>query len=117
MDCHRKLRVWRHAGDVIDLVYRLTRSLPSEELFVATAQMRRAARSVQNNIAEGNARYGKREMRQFLRIAVGSLAEIDSMVAKLDDLYELDGTLVTSILLLRRKTNSALFKMIHNEGR
>ena len=102
---------------MIDVVYKLTRSLPSEELFVATAQLRRAAWSVQNNIAEGHARFGGKDMRRFLRIAVGSLAEVDSMVAKLQELYELDANVTSEIELLRRKINAGLFGMMNHGQR
>ena len=90
MNSHRQLAVWRHAGKLIDASYELTGSLPAQERFVATPQLRRAAWSVQNNIAEGHARFGGREMRRFLRIAIGSLAEVDSMVCKLQEMYGLN---------------------------
>ena len=117
VNSHRKLAVWHHAGDLIDLACQISRLLPAEELYVATAQLRRAAWSVQNNIAEGNARFGRNEMRRFLRIAVGSLAEVDSMVAKLQDLYDLDTEIVDGVEMLRRKINAGLFKLIDGDGR
>lgn len=59
MNLHRRLEVWNMAGELIRLVYQLTKSLPKDERFVATPQLRRAAWSIQNNIAEGNARLGR----------------------------------------------------------
>ena len=53
MNGHQKLEVWQLVGKLIDVVYDLTRVLPLEEKYAASTQIRRAAWSVQNNIAEG----------------------------------------------------------------
>jgi four helix bundle protein len=112
MDGHRKLIVWRSAGDLIRLVYRVTKSLPPEEKYVATAQMRRAAWSVQNNIAEGNARFGPREMRRFLDCSLASLAEVDSMRCTLPTLYELDQRALIEMDAVRRRVNAGIFALL-----
>jgi len=59
MDGHTKLPLWQAARRLVGEIYALTRELPAEERFVAVAQLRRAAWSVSNNIAEGNARRGR----------------------------------------------------------
>jgi four helix bundle protein len=112
MNSHRRLAVWSHAGELIDVSYELTRALPADERYVATPQLRRAAWSVQNNIAEGHARFGRKERRRFLRIAIGSLAEVDSMVCKLHELYDLDIEIVSAVESLRRRINAGLFRMM-----
>jgi four helix bundle protein len=62
-------------------VYSLTRSFPDDERFGLISQMRRAAVSVPSNIAEGQARQGRKEFVQFLSHAEGSLAELDTQLA------------------------------------
>jgi four helix bundle protein len=62
-------------------VYSLTRTFPEDEKFGLIAQMRRAAVSVPSNIAEGQARQGRKEFVQFLSHAEGSLAELDTQLA------------------------------------
>lgn len=54
----------------------MTKNFPKEETFGITSQIRRAALSVPTNIAEGYGRQGRKELRQFANIALGSLAEV-----------------------------------------
>ena len=61
-------------------IYKLTERLPGEEKFGLVSQMRRAAISIPCNIAEGAARKGKKEFRNFLSIAQGSLSELDTQL-------------------------------------
>jgi len=61
-------------------IYAMTRAFPADERFGLTAQMRRAVVSVPSNIAEGQARHGRREFVQFLSHAEGSLAELDTQL-------------------------------------
>jgi four helix bundle protein len=112
MDGHRKLEVWKQAGDLIRVVYRLTADLPVEERYVAASQMRRAAWSVQNNIAEGNARVGRRELKRFLDCALSSLAEVDSMRCTLPTVYEIDEQQLQDIDSLRRSITAGVFALL-----
>lgn len=59
-------------------VYALTKTFPREEVFSLTAQMRRAATSIPANIAEGFGRAQRKSFIQFLRIAQGSLKELET---------------------------------------
>jgi len=77
---YKELIAWRKAMDLVVEVYRVTRSFPGDELYGLTSQLRRAAVSVPSNIAEGQARYSRREFCHFLTIARGSLAEIETQV-------------------------------------
>jgi len=61
-------------------VYRHTQSFPRQETYGLTNQLRRAAVSVASNIAEGQGRLSKREFRQFLGQARGSLIEMETQV-------------------------------------
>jgi four helix bundle protein len=75
---YRDLRVWQEAMDLAEVCYRTTRGFPKEELYGITSQVRRAAASVAANIAEGHGRDGRGEFVQFLRVAQGSLKELET---------------------------------------
>jgi four helix bundle protein len=75
---HRELIVWQRAMTVVEGVYRLTSGYPREELFGLTSQMRRAAVSIPANIAEGHGRGTRAAYASFLRIARGSLRELET---------------------------------------
>jgi len=77
---YRDLLVWQKGIDLSKAVYAATgeRTFPKEERYGLTAQIRRAAISVPSNIAEGQARRSTKEFVQFLYVAKGSLAELDT---------------------------------------
>ncbi|MBK9291987.1 MAG: four helix bundle protein [Bacteroidetes bacterium] len=74
----RDLDVWKKSMELSVDIYRITQSFPSTELYGLTSQLRRAAVSVASNIAEGSGRHSTKEFLQFLNIANGSLAEIET---------------------------------------
>ncbi|WP_315851503.1 four helix bundle protein [Pirellulimonas nuda] len=73
---HQDLQVWQEAITLVDAVYTLCTSLPSDERYGLKSQMQRAAVSVPANVAEGAARDSTREFLRFLSISRGSLAEL-----------------------------------------
>ena len=77
---HKKLDVWQTAMKTAQMVYVLTSTFPAEEKFGLVSQMRRAVVSIPSNIAEGAARQGGREFRNFLSMAQGSLSELDTQL-------------------------------------
>jgi four helix bundle protein len=77
---YRDLIAWQLAMELVMLVYRYTKSLPKEEIYGLTSQMRRAAVSIPSNIAEGQGRQTKRDFRNFLAIALGSLRELETQI-------------------------------------
>lgn len=77
---YQELIVWQKAMEVVKQIYLLVRKLPIEEKFALSDQMRRAAVSIPSNIAEGQARNSTREFLQFLSIARGSKAELETQL-------------------------------------
>ena len=76
MVAYERFEAWQAAHLLALEVFKLSESFPRSELYVVTAQVRRAALSVPSNIAEGAAKQGRREFARYLNIASGSLAEL-----------------------------------------
>ena len=74
------LQVWQKAMDFVEDVYRHTRSFPQDEKFGLTAQIRRAARSIPFNVAEGSAKRSTKEFLRFIDMAMGSVAEVQTQL-------------------------------------
>jgi four helix bundle protein len=77
---YRDLIVWQKAMDLAAEVHVMSKSFPKAEVYGLTSQLRRAAVSVPSNIAEGQARKSTAEFLNFLSIAHGSLAEVDTQI-------------------------------------
>lgn len=77
---YRDLIAWQKAMDFVAATYQVSASLPTEEKFGLTAQMRRAAISVPSNIAEGHGRSSPKEFARFVAIALGSLSETETQL-------------------------------------
>ena len=83
---YKELIVWQKGMALAKQVYHLTQKFPAEERYGLTSQLRRAAVSVPSNIAEGQARRSTNEFLQFLSIAEGSLAELETQLLLSADL-------------------------------
>jgi len=89
---YRDLVVWQKSIALCKLVYLTCESFPRSELYGLASQMKRAAVSVASNIAEGQARQHLGEFRQFLAMANGSLAELDTQRIIAEELKLIDST-------------------------
>lgn len=77
IESYRDLRVWQEGMGLAEACYRVTAKFPRDEVYGLTSQIRRAATSIPANIAEGYGRDGSAEYVRFLRIAQGSLKELE----------------------------------------
>lgn len=82
---YKELVSYQKAYEVARLVYELTKGFPKEEIYGLTNQLRRSAVSIPSNIAEGYMR-GSKEYIQFLKIALGSAAELETQLLLSKDL-------------------------------
>jgi four helix bundle protein len=76
----RDLEVWKLGMRTVVDVYKATASFPRDELYGLVSQLRRAAVSIPSNVAEGFNRIHNSEYRQFLYIALGSCAELETQI-------------------------------------
>jgi four helix bundle protein len=112
MESYRDLKVWQVGMQIAEMCYRLTQSFPKEEMFGMTGQIRRAASRIPANIAEGYGRNQSGEYVYFLRIAQGSLKELEThlLLAVRVDLASEKG--VTPILSLCAEEGRMLLSLI-----
>ena len=76
----RDLDVWKLGKEITLNIYRVTQTFPKEESYGLVQQMRRAVASIPANIAEGFNRAHNKEERQFLYVALGSCAELETYI-------------------------------------
>lgn len=87
---YQDLIMWQKAKDFAIKIYGATEKFPSEERYGLTNQIRRASVSIASNIAEGFRRKYAKEKIQFLRIAYGSGAEIETQLIIAEGLHYLE---------------------------
>lgn len=80
MKTYKELTVWQKSVELCVLIYQITEELPKSETYGLTLQTRKCAVSIPSNIAEGQRRGHKAEFIQFLRIAFGSGAELETQL-------------------------------------
>ena len=76
----KDLVVWQKAMELVAEVYLLAKKLPKEEIYALSNQLRRSAVSIPSNIAEGQGRNSTKEFIQFIAIAKGSKAELETQL-------------------------------------
>ena len=106
INTYRDLLVWQKSIKLVTGCYRLTSEFPSEERFGLTSQIRRSAVSIPSNIAEGHARGTPKSFIQFLWIANGSLAELETQVVIAEQLE-----------FVKRSHTAELFELTNEIGR
>lgn len=77
---YQDLTLWQKSMDLVVNIYQSKKKYPKEELYGLTNQLRRAAVSIPSNIAEGHARNSRAEYMNFLSIAQGSRAEVETQM-------------------------------------
>ena len=76
----KELKVWQKARVLVKDVHLLSAKFPNEEKFGMTQQLRNAALSISNNIAEGCGRRTDGDFKRFIDIACGSATETENMI-------------------------------------
>lgn len=77
---HKDLTVWKRSMELVLAVYTLTENFPKTEIYGLTSQMRRCAVSIPSNIAEGRSRGTRKDYLNFLRVSLGSVAELETQI-------------------------------------
>ncbi|MBI3814365.1 MAG: four helix bundle protein [Nitrospinae bacterium] len=111
---YKKLIVWRKADELAYQVYITAKNFPKDEIYGITSQLRRAALSVPTNIVEGYGRQGRKELKQFINIALGSLAETEYLLDFSLRLEYLTGEGHKKLQDLRQEVGNLLWKFYNS---
>ncbi len=118
MQSYKDLIVWQKGIKLVSLIYKLTEQFPKSEMFGLTSQIRRAAVSIPANLAEGYARKHRAEYAQFVKIAFGSGAELETHLliaqnlgfTKKEELVEVNALLDEVMRMLNKLSSSLVAK-------
>ena len=80
IESFKDLIVWQKGIELVNVIYKVTKHFPKEELYGLTSQTRRAAISIPTNVAEGWGRGTTKNYIQFLEISRGSLYELNTLM-------------------------------------
>ena len=114
VESYRDLRVWQAAMSLAQECFRLTKLMPREEMFGMSSQIRRASASIAANIAEGYGREQTRPFIQFLRVAQGSLKELETHLLLAEGVALLSAENVGSALSRCEELGKMLRSMIRS---
>lgn len=116
IESYKNLIVWQKSIDLVERIYLITEKFPKSEIYGLSSQMRRSAVSIPSNIAEGQQRNGIKEYIQFLGVASGSVAELETQIIIVNKLYpNLDFSHVNSLVIEIQKMLNALIKNLKNK--
>ena len=75
-----ELEVWQLSRQLASDVYKIVSLFEKSDLFTLGDQIRRSAISIPSNIAEGAARGSDKDFIRFIRISLGSCAELRTQI-------------------------------------
>ena len=108
------LKVFKKAHKFTIQIYKLTKNFPMEERYGLASQVQRAAVSIGANLAEGGARIGRKEFRQFVGIAKGSAAECSYLILVARDLSYVDEETYDGLASLLKDIQRMLYGLIRS---
>ncbi|MFT4524383.1 MAG: four helix bundle protein [Granulosicoccus sp.] len=111
---YKELKVWQKGMELTKHIYKLTEGFPDSERFGLTSQMRRCAVSVPSNITEGWGRGKNKYFGNHLKIARGSLCELETQLTlsvELNFLNELNREVSSLVSELGKMLTSLINKV------
>ena len=109
---YRDLVVWQKSMVLVTEVYEISKKFPKDELYGLTSQIRRCAISLPSNIAEGYGRNSTNDYIHFLRIASGSLYELQTQMEISLNLQYIDRREFENLYELSREIERMLSSLI-----
>jgi four helix bundle protein len=109
---YRDLIVWQKSMSLVTEIYKVLKVFPKDEIYGLTGQIRRSAISIPSNIAEGFGRASTNDYIRFLKVATGSLYELQTQVDIASNLGYLQKHTYNEIYELSREVERMLSSLI-----
>lgn len=105
---YRDLKIWNLGIEIVKSIYEIAKGYPKDEQYGLVSQMKRSVISIPSNIAEGFKRRSNKEFRQFLYIALGSVAELETQLTISQELKiissETEENLINKLTVISKMT-------------
>jgi len=106
INSYKDLKIWQKGIELVEVIYKITVSFPQNEQYGITSQIRRSSVSVPSNIAEGWGRGYNNNFLQFIKIARGSLYELETQLIiayKIQLITKEDFEIIQNLILIESK--------------
>ena len=105
----KDLLIWQKGIEIVVLVYKIIADFPENEIYALSSQIKRSAVSIPSNIAEGYGRQSSQSYKNFIKIARGSLYELETQLIIAEKLkFFKSDNLITEIMLLITEENKMI---------
>jgi four helix bundle protein len=112
---YKDLLIWRKGIDIVVITYKLVSQFPKEELYALSSQIKRSAVSIPSNIAEGYGRQSTQSYIQFIKIARGSLCELETQLLVAEKLNFIQDENLFSVLINQVMEESKMINSFLNK--
>jgi four helix bundle protein len=109
---YKDLIVWQKSITLVTEIYIVTKTFPKAEIYGLISQMQRSAVSIPSNIAEGYGRHATKDYIRFLRIALGSLYELQTQLEICKNLNYISSQNYENILNMSNEIGKMLNSLI-----
>jgi four helix bundle protein len=112
---YKDLLIWQKGVEIVFTVYKLLSDFPKEELYALTSQIKRSSVSIPSNIAEGYGRQSTQSYIQYIKIARGSLYELETQLFVAKNLNFIKEEKLFSELLIQVTEESKMINSFINK--
>jgi len=118
INSYKDLKIWQKGIELVEIIYTITASFPQNEQYGLTSQIKRSSVSVPSNIAEGWGRGYNSNFLQFIKIARGSLYELETQLLiayKIQLITKEDFELIQNLIVIESKMINSFITSLKNK--
>ena len=118
INSYKDLKIWQKGIELVEVIYTITTSFPQNEQYGLTSQIKRSSVSVPSNIAEGWGRGYNSNFLQFIKIARGSLYELETQLIiayKIQLITKENFELIQNLIVIESKMINSFITSLKNK--